>query len=436
MTIPYIVVAFYTLKTPYVGVVEVLRSSILKYNIPHYIKGYPDRGEWVRNCAMKPEFLLHCLSAPECDGKDILYVDADATFEREPENIFNDYIFYYHRYQNKEPLSGTLYIRNCPNMIRFLNEWIDLQKEHPTVFDQEVMARVIARHDKEWAFGPLPEQYIKIFDLMRRVENPVIVHHQASRRYRNRKDPIGRLTMDEFVLPQKIRILQDGTYYLVRRDRVIETYMDLHTKRIGGERRWYPNIEGSDVNVFKDLFAGKTAFIIGKGPSLDLLSQKDLKGDGPIICLNESIHVVEPLVEKTRPLFVIQQDKQLLDTCVPSRLTTKMFISYFSQECGKDFSNRFIYKPVDLGLKDTSLTVQLAIGFCKVFGVSALKMFCFDACVTKQTDYAKAIGYSPSRNGDPSRFLRHRKIIEDAARKFKLEWILPKASASGDSTQP
>ena len=158
-TLPYKIVAFYTQDTPYENEIINLRASLDRLGIGDmlYTKGYPTRGEWAKNCAIKPEFIRHCLTAEECGGKDLLYVDADATFERIPEDIFQEGIFWYYKFKNKEALSGTLYIKNCPRMLQFLQEWIDLQNHHPTVFDQDIMGRIIKRHPG-WNFKILPPQ--------------------------------------------------------------------------------------------------------------------------------------------------------------------------------------------------------------------------------------------------------------------------------------
>lgn len=417
--IPYTICAYYT-EGDYEKVVVKLRDSLERFKIPHYLKKYPSKGRWIENCAMKPKFILHCLE----DFEQILYVDADAIFDRPPEDIF-DGDFHYYTYRNSEALSGTLYINRKATPL--IQAWSDLQNQHPLVFDQEVMAKVIPDYQLSMKIKQLPIEYIKIFDLMSKVKNPVITHYQASRKYR--ESNIKESIMD-FVLPKKVRILSDGTYYLVRADRHIEQYMDDNFKRYPNERKWYPDIEDSNLDMLRGLFEGQTANIIGKGPSLDYLSANDIV-DGPIIALNEAIHVVE-LLGLPNSTMVVQQDSHLGDKCVPSNDRTKMLVSFMAKQCGKDFANRIVYNPVSLGLRDASLSAQIAVGLCRLFGISKIRFLCFDACVNGNTNYAKAIGSKPEEHGEPTRFLRHRDILKTAAKKFNPEWVIPAPIGNDD----
>ena len=419
----YKVVAFYTKDTPYEDVIQKLMGSMIKYNIPNYIKGYESRGAWVKNCAIKPEFLLHCL---EDSDDNILYVDADAEFLQTPNYEIFDGEFHYYKFKGKEALSGTLYLKNTERVKNFVRKWIEIQKQHPTVYDQQTMARAIEKVRGSLIVKELPQEYIKIFDLMKHVENAVVLHHQASRRYKD-DTLIRRLPMADFELPIGIRILADGTYCLVRANRTIEKYMDEHLKRAGGprERKWYPELEGAEVNVFKDLFKGQVCSIVGKGPSLDLLNQEDIKDEGPVVALNEAIHIVEKLgLNKDKnPLFIVQQDAHLKDSCKPKNKSTKLLISYLSGKCAKDHENRFMYRPVDLGLRDTSLTVQIAIEFARLWGCKKVKLYAFDACMNGNTDYADSIGYPSSKGGDPKRFIRQKNIVLRQLKKIPHEFI-------------
>jgi len=421
MTVPYTVCAYYT-EGDYEDVVKPLRESLEHLGIKHYLKKYPSRGLWIENCAMKPEFILHCLERFE----KILYVDADAIFDREPEDIFTGDMHYY-KFRGEEPLSGTLYFNR--KAIPFIEAWVELQKEHTRVFDQEVMATLIPKFQSQMSIKPLPDKYIKIFDLMRRVVNPVITHYQASRKYRKNKVKERIMTIG-FVLPSKVRILADGTFYLVRRDKAIEEYMDSNLTRYPNERKWYPDVKDTDLDLLRDIFKGQTANIIGKGPSLDNLTAKDIV-DGPIIALNEAIHKVESL-DLPNSTIVVQQDAHLEGKCIPSKDKTKMFISAMAGQCGKGFANRVVYKAVSLGLRDASLSAQIAIGLCKVFGITKIRMVCFDACVNKKTAYAECVGSKPEEHGKPERFLRHRKILDADLRRYSPEWVIPVNTPSSD----
>ena len=62
-----------------------------------------------------------------------------------------------------------------------------------------------------------------------------------------------------------------------------------------------------------------------------------------------------------------------------------------------------------------------------MLGCKKLVLVAFDACVNKQTGYAKCIGHKPIRtsSGDERRFLTHRKRILEAAKGLEIEWLIP-----------
>lgn len=411
------VVAYYTKDTVYEDIIVNLLESIEKYKLKYHIVPYVSRGSWELNCAIKPEFLLHCINTLD---EDILYVDADACI-RKPLGSFEGE-FQYYRLKG-EALSGTLYLKNCDNVRRFLAKWLMVQKDHPTMWDQKTMD-IALREASYLDVRPLNPQYVKIFDIMSFVPDPYIEHYQASRTAR--KD-LGRRTMpNDFVVPKGIRQLSDGTYYLVRPNKTTELYMDKHLKRIGNDRRWYSYIHESESMAIADLFKGQTANIIGKGPSLDLLNESHIV-TGPIFALNETVHTVEKL-QVRNPILCVQQDRTLGNTCKPSKVTTKLMLSFYAKECCSDFPNRFVYRPDDIGVREASLSVQAAIELARITGCKSIRLICFDACVNGKTEYAKAIGYSPTKAGNPSRFLRHKKLILDQLRSLDYEFIIPESN--------
>ena len=60
------------------------------------------------------------------------------------------------------------------------------------------------------------------------------------------------------------------------------------------------------VEELKDRYKGMTAWIVGKGPSLQYLKKEDI-GAGPVITINSAITAVESLGFEN-PLFSMQKD--------------------------------------------------------------------------------------------------------------------------------
>lgn len=70
-----IVVAFYSLGTPYEDDASILRASLDRVGMAHHIEGFTSRGGWYENTAYKAEYLR---AQREQHTGPMLYVDADA----------------------------------------------------------------------------------------------------------------------------------------------------------------------------------------------------------------------------------------------------------------------------------------------------------------------------------------------------------------------
>jgi hypothetical protein len=183
----FLVVAYYTRGTPYVQEAEELAENLQAMQLPHEIHGLVNRGSWIANCGQKPSFLL--ARAKAHSGLRMLYVDVDARFRLWPtlaESFQEDLLV--HRRRGRELLSGTLLFQSNKRMLRLLEIWVASQKQAPRQWDQRVLQRVLSQYSStlKLRVGQLPAEYVKIYDLMRPVRNPVIEHYQASRRYKTR----------------------------------------------------------------------------------------------------------------------------------------------------------------------------------------------------------------------------------------------------------
>jgi hypothetical protein len=70
-----IVVAYYSLGTPYEHEARLLQASLERVGMRHRIKGYADAGDWYANTAIKPEAIRE---ARQAVSGPMLYVDVDA----------------------------------------------------------------------------------------------------------------------------------------------------------------------------------------------------------------------------------------------------------------------------------------------------------------------------------------------------------------------
>lgn len=164
----------------------------------------------------------------------------------------------------------------------------------------------------------------------------------------------------------------------------------------------------------------KICYIIGKGPSLNILTVEDFEPGCSIFCINESIHKIYSL-GLSNPIFCVTQDIGLGDRC---KIKGPVFL------IGDELRQQYANHPNTylIGMIAPKYTSILAMYFAKKHGCNHFRMLAFDACITGKLGYASIIGKSP--NGDPRRFLTHRKTIEKYTNRLKLEWVIPKAQPS------
>jgi hypothetical protein len=179
------IVAYYTKDTPYETLVPIFEKPLLNMNVDYTIKGVPNRGEWVANTCIKPEFILEML---DTFPQNIVYIDIDAIVRKYP-ILFDtlDADIAVHYLHDKELLSGTIFLRNNEIVRKLLKMWI-LSVKSKLTWDQKALQRILDNlqdHNlSQLKVVKLPPQYTKIFDIMKDVQDPVIEHFQASRRFK------------------------------------------------------------------------------------------------------------------------------------------------------------------------------------------------------------------------------------------------------------
>lgn len=159
------------------------------------------QGTWVKNCAMKAEYLWQMLDQYQ---RPLVWVDADAVV-RKYSSFFSTLIGSVidiaahmpdrsrHPLCNSKLCSGTLFINNTPAAQDVLMDWITTCTEREHALDQDVLHEVLfdtahtSARDTQVRFANLPCELCAIFDLMKDIpqESRVIEHFQASRKMRD-----------------------------------------------------------------------------------------------------------------------------------------------------------------------------------------------------------------------------------------------------------
>ena len=191
-----LVVSHYTINTGYEHEVKHLVKSLKKFKLDHCIIPIPHQGSWRANsnwcsCAVQK-------AMKDYPDRDILRVDADAVFVQYPK-LFEysqwdtvDVSAVIHSFPWKplprgELLGGTLYFAgNRPHVRWLVDEWVlRCTVTHPTRPNADILRHLVERDFKDKInFQQMPACYCKIFDHMAKVRGGVIVHNQASRRFK------------------------------------------------------------------------------------------------------------------------------------------------------------------------------------------------------------------------------------------------------------
>jgi len=194
-----IYISYYTKNTPYEQVIkDYLEPSLKKWNLKYDIQGIESTGNWLSNVTLKPKFILDMLNKHK---EDVIFLDADATIEQLPKLFkeipkeydiavhYLDWKTWYGKGNKKELLSGTVLLRNNEKVKSLCKEWYNIAKLG-TRWEQTVLADILKnRPDINIYKLPLSYCYIKSRPHGKQplvLLNPVILHHQMSRKYKRR----------------------------------------------------------------------------------------------------------------------------------------------------------------------------------------------------------------------------------------------------------
>jgi len=194
-------VSFYTPNGIYPELVKDLENSFKKYSLDYHIEKLKDEGSWVKNCALKAEFILNILTK-EKENTCIVWIDSDAQIVKYPELfLFGNQEFMIRGEpggRSKVPAgreriylpnnwpqdvapcwfnSGTIFFRVCENTIKLCNRWLKLKQQEPSSWDQWTLQQAWCDINPVTEF--LPRSYCQI-DRLHGRQDAVILHRLAS----------------------------------------------------------------------------------------------------------------------------------------------------------------------------------------------------------------------------------------------------------------
>ncbi len=183
-----LVVSFYT--PDYAEHADRLRESCERFNVRHRIDAIEPAGSWVETCALKADFILVNLQNTEAT----LWLDADAEILRPIAGLadLDCDLAVYHDRNSDEKLkirSGTVLFNPTAAAISVLQDWGDRCAADPESWDQAHLYRALEAssasvHDLDISYCAISNDHYKGFS--DKVDNPHIVHYQASREVKRR----------------------------------------------------------------------------------------------------------------------------------------------------------------------------------------------------------------------------------------------------------
>jgi hypothetical protein len=191
-----LVIAYYTVDTPYEHEAEVLKLSLESIGYSYRVYGVPNLGSWQKNTQYKAEFIKEMLL--RFSNQPLIYLDVDAVMVQAPkilDNLKAD-IAAVHFANSGELLSGTLFFGNTTNCKKVVDEWILLNKKYPETlpngteaWDQRTLKMAI-KNIPGINFVELPQEYTWIVELTQRrcpeSTSPVIMHTRGAKRFKNK----------------------------------------------------------------------------------------------------------------------------------------------------------------------------------------------------------------------------------------------------------
>jgi len=188
---------------------ENLLPSLKKWNLPYDISYVKDFGSWALNTAYKSTLIKDMLLKHK---EPVVFLDSDATIEKYPSLFFeipdNVDLGYFHFSwwghwrgiwdkpdEKLELLSGTMYFGFNDKVLKLIDEWILQVNNNLNKWEQKVLEEIVyARNDLN--IYKLPAEYCTVLmqdnSIPKYIKEPVITHHQASRKYKRGEWRIGR----------------------------------------------------------------------------------------------------------------------------------------------------------------------------------------------------------------------------------------------------
>lgn len=190
-------------------------------------------------------------------------------------------------------------------------------------------------------------------------------------------------------------------------------------------------------------YAGETAWIVGKGPSLAYLRSEYFKG-GPVIALNQSILIVEEL-DLPNPIYSLQKDgcgiMEPHGTCAQrnghdwmirpkSATLIVQETKGYSRYCLADYQPRMMIDPrghLKFQFQET-MAIRMAIALAKIMGCASICLLCCGSLVNGNLDTFDVWTRTAKRTGAGDHYLHARPNVMRELVNMKYWFVIPEAT--------
>jgi len=215
-------------------------------------------------------------------------------------------------------------------------------------------------------------------------------------------------------LPRGIRHnSKSGTFFIIRKNTDLEKYLNGRDDlfKNPNELQWLPWNNSLPIN--KDSCQGKTALIIGKGPSLDLITKEMIDPNMVVIACNEAINIVE-MLDLPNQIFWACIDVVVPACTFDGDVLTSMFVKPKFED-----TNQCYIHPNTSGL---SLVGSFAASCAKLLGINNIVLTAFDGAFGGSVNVAASLNvHKKNRSNDSYR--KHGAIIKTALVDTKWEHV-------------
>jgi hypothetical protein len=177
------VISFYTAEWRYPEYAKKLQVDCERLGLPHYIVEMPSTGDYVKNCNIKPSFILSALKKFKSP---VLWIDADGELLKAPELLLSIDCKRYDIAGNRSVNVpervhvGSIWFNYTGAVLEFVSQWAD-SVVHKGIDDGEFNA-AWQRYSNHLDFYELPAEYYFIHKNFRSPipDDTVILHRLSS----------------------------------------------------------------------------------------------------------------------------------------------------------------------------------------------------------------------------------------------------------------